>query len=128
VIGSQVKAAGVRRLGAGIEVLDLPEPRAPAAGEVLLSVRAAGVGNWDEYVRTGSWDTGARPPMALGVEAAGLVAAVGAGVHGIEVGAAAVAHSVPFPEQGAWAQGYGAAAALAQARRGTHGAAVVLSP
>jgi len=31
-------------------------------------VRAAGVGsNWDEFVRTGGWDVGAKPPMALGV-------------------------------------------------------------
>jgi NADPH:quinone reductase-like Zn-dependent oxidoreductase len=88
-------------------VPDLPDPREPGPGEVLLSVRAAGVGNWDEYVRTGSRDTGARPPLALGVEAAGIVAAVGAGVRGLEVGAAA---------------------ALAEVRRGTHGTAVVLTP
>jgi hypothetical protein len=43
----------------------------PRAGEVLIGVRGAGAGNWDEFVRTGGWDTGVRPPMALGVEAAG---------------------------------------------------------
>jgi NADPH:quinone reductase-like Zn-dependent oxidoreductase len=106
-----MKAAGIRRFGGGIEVLDLPAPRAPRAGQVLISVRAAGVGNWDEYVRTGSWDTGARPPMALGVEAAGTVSAVGAGVTDIGVGAAVAAYSVPFAEQGAWAEGFTADAA-----------------
>jgi NADPH:quinone reductase-like Zn-dependent oxidoreductase len=44
---------------------------------VPLEVRAAGVGNWDEFVCTGGWDVGAKPPMALGVEAAGTVLAVG---------------------------------------------------
>jgi hypothetical protein len=27
---------------------------------------AVGMGNWDEFVRTGGWDVGARLPMALG--------------------------------------------------------------
>jgi NADPH:quinone reductase-like Zn-dependent oxidoreductase len=99
-----MKAAGIRRFGGEIEVLDLPGPRALRAGEVLISVRAAGVGNWDEFVRTGSWDTGVRAPMALGVEAAGFVTAVGDGVRDIGVGAAVTAYSVPFPEQGAWAE------------------------
>ena len=35
-----------------------------------------GVGNWDETARTGGWGLGRRPPMALGAEAAGVVAAV----------------------------------------------------
>jgi NADPH:quinone reductase-like Zn-dependent oxidoreductase len=99
-----VQAAGIRRFGGGIEVLELPAPRALRSGEVLISVRAAGVGNWDEYVRTGGWDTGARPPMALGVEAAGIVTALGPGVRDIPLGTAVTTHSAPFPEQGGWAQ------------------------
>jgi NADPH:quinone reductase-like Zn-dependent oxidoreductase len=43
-------------------------------------VREAGVGNWDEFVRTGGWDVGAKPPMVLGVEAAGTVLAAGQAV------------------------------------------------
>ena len=66
-----MRAAGVDRFGAEIRLLDLPEP-SPGPGEVLLGVRACGVGNWDEFVRTGGWDTGVQPPMALGVEAAGV--------------------------------------------------------
>jgi NADPH:quinone reductase-like Zn-dependent oxidoreductase len=38
------------------------------------------VANWDEFVRTGGWDVGARPPMALGVAAAGTVLAAGQAV------------------------------------------------
>jgi NADPH:quinone reductase-like Zn-dependent oxidoreductase len=53
------------------------------ADEILIDVRAAGVGNWDEFVRTGGWDTGTRPPMALGVEAAGIVASAGSSVAGL---------------------------------------------
>jgi len=72
-----VRAAGVRALGAPVEVLDLPSPRAPDAGEVLIAVAVSGVGNWDEFVRTGGWDPGVPAPLALGFQAAGVVAAVG---------------------------------------------------
>ena len=44
--------------------------------------------------------------MALGVEAAGLVAAVGAEVNGIGAGDRVTAHSLPLREQGAWAERY----------------------
>ena len=102
--------AGIDRTGGAIRLLELPDPRPPRAGEVLLDVRACGVGNWDEIVRTGGWDTGVQPPMALGVEAAGLVAAVGESVPGIRVGDAVTTHSVPLREQGGWAERFIAAA------------------
>ena len=38
------------------------------------------MGNWDEFVRMGGWDVSAKPPMALGVEAAGAVLAGGQAV------------------------------------------------
>jgi Ketopantoate reductase PanE/ApbA C terminal len=63
-------AAGVQELAAAVETLDLPDPRPLAGDEVLIEVRAAGVANWDELVRTGEWDVGRTPPMALGVAAA----------------------------------------------------------
>ena len=43
---------------------------------------AAGMGNWDEFVRTGGWDVDARLPMALGVEAPDTVMAAGRAVSG----------------------------------------------
>jgi hypothetical protein len=61
-------------VGAPVEVIETGEPRPLAGDEVLLEVMAAGVGNWDEFIRVGGWDVGAVPPMALGVEAAGTVA------------------------------------------------------
>ena len=46
-----MRAAGVERIGSAIEPLELPEPGPPRAGEVLIEVRASGVGNWDEFAR-----------------------------------------------------------------------------
>src|SRR2546423_14447122 len=66
-----MQVAGIRRLGARVEMIEVGEPRPLAGDDVLLEVRAAGVASWDEFVRTGGWDVGARPPMALGVAAAG---------------------------------------------------------
>jgi NADPH:quinone reductase-like Zn-dependent oxidoreductase len=102
-----VQAAGVTRFGAEIRLLELPEPAAPGPGEVLLGVRACGMGNWDEFIRTGGWDTGTGPPMPLGVEAAGVIVAVGSGVHGFQPGDAVTTHSLPA---GSWAEKFTALA------------------
>jgi NADPH:quinone reductase-like Zn-dependent oxidoreductase len=108
--GRGVRAAGIREIGDAVELLELPGPRALRPDEVLIEVRAAGVGNWDEFGRTGGWDLGIRPPMALGVEAAGVVSAAGDRVDGIRVGDRVTSHSLPLREQGAWAERYIAAA------------------
>jgi D-arabinose 1-dehydrogenase-like Zn-dependent alcohol dehydrogenase len=50
------EAAGVRRFGDAVQVLDLPGPRALRPDEVLIDVRACGMGNWDDIARTGAWD------------------------------------------------------------------------
>jgi NADPH:quinone reductase-like Zn-dependent oxidoreductase len=98
-----MQVAGIHRIGDRVEMIEVGEPRALADDEVLLEVRAAGVGNWDEFVRTGGWDTGARPPMALGVEAAGTVMAAGQAVSDWVPGDAVMTHPVPLRDQGAWA-------------------------
>ncbi|MGD1346694.1 NADP-dependent oxidoreductase [Mycobacterium seoulense] len=95
--------AGVRTLGGKVELLDVDEPRRLAADEVLIDVRAAGVGNWDDIIRTGGWDVGTRSPMALGVEAAGVVKAVGVDASGFSVGDAVLCHPVPLRDRGTWA-------------------------
>jgi NADPH:quinone reductase-like Zn-dependent oxidoreductase len=105
-----MRAAGVCRFGGVVDVLELPGPRSLRPDEVLIDVRACGVGNWDEFTRTGSWDLRARPPMALGVEAAGLVAAVGDQVAGIAAGDRVTVHSAPLRDQGTWAEQHVAAA------------------
>ena len=48
--------------------------------------------------------------MALGVEASGLVAAVGDRVTGIRPGDRVTTHAVPLREQGTWAERFIAAA------------------
>src|SRR5215469_18388083 len=106
-----MRAAGIRRIGAAIELLEVPGPRALRPDEVLLDVACCGVGNWDEFARTGGWDLGRQPPMALGVEAAGLVAGIGAGVTGLAVGDRVMTHSLPLRDQGAWAEWFVAAVA-----------------
>src|SRR5689334_23954226 len=98
-----MQAAGIRRIGDQVEMIEVGELRPLAGDEVLLGVRAAGVGNWDEFVRTGGWEVGGRPPMALGVEAAGTVLAVGQAVSDWAPGDAVMTHPVPLRDQGTWA-------------------------
>jgi NADPH:quinone reductase-like Zn-dependent oxidoreductase len=99
-----MRAAGIREYSAPVEPLDLPEPGDLAADEVLIEVRGCGVGNWDEIARNGGWDLGRRPPMALGVETAGIVARVGGAVRGLAAGDRVMTHSLPLRGQGAWAE------------------------
>jgi NADPH:quinone reductase-like Zn-dependent oxidoreductase len=66
-----MQVAGIGQVGARVEMIEVGEPRPLAGDEVLAEVRAAGVANWDEFVRAGGWDVGGRPPVALGAEAAG---------------------------------------------------------
>lgn len=106
-----MRAAGVTQAGGPVVPLDLPDPRPLRDGEILLRVQASGVGNWDEFVRTGDWDTGARPPMALGVETAGTVTAVGGAVPGFRPGDRVCTHTLPLPSQGCWAELFIATAA-----------------
>jgi NADPH:quinone reductase-like Zn-dependent oxidoreductase len=98
-----VRVAGIWNRGGTVEMIDVAEPPMPGAGEVLIEVRATGVGNWDEFVRVGEWDVGRNPPMALGVEAAGVIAAVGPGVRDWVVGDEVLTHPLPLADQGTWA-------------------------
>src|SRR5215467_10746719 len=106
-----MQAAGIQEFAAPIELLDLPEPDELRTDEVLVDVRGCGMGNWDDVVRNGYWDLGRRPPMALGAEAAGVVAGIGDNVSGLRIGDRVMTHSVPLRDQGAWAESFVAAAA-----------------
>lgn len=98
-----MRAAGISEFGGAVGPIDLPDPRPLADDEVLIEIRAAGVGNWEEFVRTGQWDVGRAPPMALGVEAAGLVTAIGDSVEDWEPGDEVLSHPLPLRDQGTWA-------------------------
>ena len=99
-----MRVAGVRALGGPVEIFAVDEPAAPAAEEVLIDVVAAGIGNWDELVRIGSWQIGGPTPMALGAEVAGTVAAVGSGVAGLREGDEVMTHPLPLRRHGTWAR------------------------
>ena len=85
-------------------MLELAAPQSLAPDEVVIAVRAAGVGNWDEIVRVGGWDVGRQPPLVLGVEAAGVVVAVGENVTSRAPGDEVLTHPLPLRHQGTWAE------------------------
>jgi NADPH:quinone reductase-like Zn-dependent oxidoreductase len=99
-----VRAAGIQTFAGEVALLELPEAPPLQAGEVLIDVKAAGAGNWDEIVRTGGWDVGRAPPLGLGVEAAGEVVEVGPGVAWPAPGRRAMTHPLPLRYQGCWAE------------------------
>lgn len=107
-----MRAAGIDAFDDDVRVLELAAPGSPAPDELVISVRAAGVGNWDEIVRVGDWDVGRKPPLALGVEGAGVVAAVGEEVTSFELGDEVLTHPLPLRHQGTWAELLAAPASL----------------
>src|SRR5437870_5048853 len=98
-----MRAAGVTALGEPVEIFEVDELATPAAGEVLIDVVAAGIGNWDELVRIGSWQVGGPAPMALGTEAAGTVVAAGSRVAEGRDGDEVMTHPLPLRRHGTWA-------------------------
>lgn len=107
-----MRAAGIETFGGEVELLELAAPQSLASDEVLIAVRASGVGNWDEIVRVGGWDVGRRPPLVLGVEAAGVVVSAGEGVTTLDPGDEVLTHPLPLRHQGTWAELLVAPAAL----------------
>src|SRR6266540_3747618 len=97
-----MRAAGITALGEPVEILEVDELAPPSEDEVLIDVAAAGIGNWDELVRIGSWRIGGPAPMALGTEAAGTVAAVGSGVAEVREGDDVITHPLPLRRHGTW--------------------------
>jgi NADPH:quinone reductase-like Zn-dependent oxidoreductase len=79
-----MKAARVLRFGPPNVITndDLPRPE-PAAGQLLVRVKAAGVGNWDALVREGKIPNESLP-LTLGYELSGIVEGLGAEVSGFK--------------------------------------------
>lgn len=73
------------------QLQDRPIP-IPRSGELLLAVKAAGVNPADWKFRAGQFGTKAALPAGLGLEAAGVVEAVGDGVSDFAVGDRVTAH------------------------------------
>jgi NADPH:quinone reductase-like Zn-dependent oxidoreductase len=81
-----MKAERVLRFGppSVISNDDVPRPE-PGAGQLLVRVKAAGVGEWDALTREGKIQL--QPlPLILGAELSGIVEAIGADVPGFQVG------------------------------------------
>ncbi len=98
------------------EEIDTPEPK---PGHVLIKILAAGVNRFDHYLREGSVVPELPFPHILGADAAGEVAALGAGVEGFEIGEPVVpAPGYPLNEEDA--DVYPASAAPSFALPGLH--------
>ena len=83
-----MEAAAIDHFGPP-EVLTLHVLPVPAvdAGEVLIALDTAGVGPWDADIREGWYPSGTPHfPLVLGVDGAGIVAAVGSRVRRLKVG------------------------------------------
>jgi NADPH2:quinone reductase len=85
--GATMKAIVVHEFG-GPEVLrleEVPTPR-PAAGQVLVRIRAAGVNPYDTYMRNGTYAIKPPLPYTPGSDGAGDIEAVGEGVNKVKPG------------------------------------------
>jgi NADPH:quinone reductase-like Zn-dependent oxidoreductase len=82
-----MKAVVLTRTGGPdmFEVLERPDP-AVGAGEVRITVRAAGLNFADTMARVGLYPAAPKPPCVLGYEVAGEVETIGEGVSGLTVG------------------------------------------
>src|SRR5258708_4805118 len=68
----------------GPEVLRIEnvDVRGPGRGEIQIRVKALGLNRAEASLRSGAYIEAAKLPSGLGLEAAGLIEAVGEGVHG----------------------------------------------
>jgi NADPH:quinone reductase-like Zn-dependent oxidoreductase len=82
-----MRAVRVHRFG-GLEAIvyeKMPRP-APSGGQVLMRVKAAGVGPWDAWVRAGRSAISHPLPLILGSDVSGVVEELGSGVSGFHPG------------------------------------------
>src|SRR4029078_12952802 len=82
-----MKAARVHSFGPPkvIALEDVPKPE-PGDGEVLVQVKAAGVGPWDALIRSGKSVLPQPLPLTLGSDLSGAVYSVGPGVERFKIG------------------------------------------
>src|SRR6266542_2253005 len=82
-----MKAVRVHRFGPPevISVEDVSKPE-PADGEVVVQVKAAGVGPWDALIRSGKSALPQPLPLTLGSDLSGVVHSIGPSVEGLKIG------------------------------------------
>lgn len=98
-----MRAWAIDEYGAPMRMMNLPIPQ-PGPSDILIRMRGAEVGDWDEMIRTGKWTMGRPFPLALGLAGAGMVAAVGGEVKGFVENVAVCVYSYPLYDNGAWAE------------------------
>src|SRR6266478_7627576 len=69
-----------------LELADMAAPAAPGAGEVEVRVKAVGLNHIDLWGYRGMAFAKRKLPLVVGAEAAGVVAAIGAGVSSLAAG------------------------------------------
>jgi propanol-preferring alcohol dehydrogenase len=67
-----MRAWAVAGYGEPLTLMELPRPE-PGPHDVVIKMRGAEVGDWDELVRTGKWDMERPFPLILGLAGAGIV-------------------------------------------------------
>jgi NADPH:quinone reductase-like Zn-dependent oxidoreductase len=82
--GAMIKAFG--EPSEVLELVDAPEPRSPAAGQVLVGVEYAPVNMNDLYVIQGAFPVRPSLPSFVGNEGVGRVLSVGSDVQHLNVG------------------------------------------
>jgi alcohol dehydrogenase len=75
-----------------IELLDVPAPPPPAAGEVQIAIKAVGLNHLDVWGWRGMAFAKRKMPLIVGVEAAGEIRAIGPNVSGLRAGDPVVAY------------------------------------
>src|SRR5215475_3828675 len=82
-----MKAVRIHRFGLPevISLDELPKPE-PDRGEVVVRVKAAGIGPWDALIRSGKSVLPQPLPLILGSDLSGEVDSVGVGVEKFKVG------------------------------------------
>jgi NADPH:quinone reductase-like Zn-dependent oxidoreductase len=82
-----MKAIRIHRFGSP-EVLsleDVPKPE-PSSGQVVVQVKAAGVGPWDALIRSGKSALPLPLPLTLGSDFSGVIDSIGPGVEHFKIG------------------------------------------
>jgi NADPH:quinone reductase-like Zn-dependent oxidoreductase len=82
-----MKAVRVHRFGPPevIALEDVPKPE-PSNGEVVVQVKAAGIGPWDALIRSGKSVLPQPLPLVLGSDLSGVIDSIGPGVEQFKVG------------------------------------------
>ena len=84
MIRSNMRALVVKQFGGPLILDDVPIPQ-PGADDALIRVRACAVDQFDLTIRDGKF-SGAKAPIILGHEIAGVVEKIGANVTTVKLG------------------------------------------